>query len=78
MAREVQVAAHLGADEAAADAATIIATLCCPTSIPENAAPNSYKQLCDDVKSAVLQAGTIEALTQVPNPLSVKEISRHS
>lgn len=56
---------HLGGDYGIADAAAVITSLCCTESIPENTAPNSYKQLCSDINEAVLKAGAVEILTEV-------------
>lgn len=60
-----QMTSHLGGDYGIADAASVIASVCCVESIPENTAPNSYKQLCNDTNQAVVDAEAVEILTEV-------------
>lgn len=55
----------LGGDFAASDASVIIQSVCCEASIPENTAPNSYKELCHSCNKAVIEAEAIEAMTRV-------------
>jgi len=55
----------LGGDFAASDASVIIQSVCCEASIPENTAPNSYKELCHRCNKAVIEAEAIEAMTKV-------------
>eukprot|EP00210_Caulerpa_lentillifera_P004679 g4464.t1 len=55
----------LGGNFAASDASIIIQSVCAESPIPENAVPDSYKELCMNCNKSVIEADAIESMTKI-------------